>query len=171
MSITSASATRYGLALAIVAASALFIDTPPQAYATETQAVIVEADVEGACQTTATPLIFAPVVTTGKLNLYAGLGPDTAVIDLQLVEGLDELCDTIGGYVTFTETGFSDPLLDWDYYCDDNEWLTPSDGVYTCQTGSSSQSVGIEVEALVGATLGATDSNTITFTLIAVTDG
>lgn len=174
MSITSASATRYGLAIAIVAASALFIETPPQALATDIQSVTVNATIEGECENLTSELTFQPQLTTPLNTLIVGGFSETAVISLGIIDGKDRFCDSTYGYVTFTETGFEDAFLTWGYDCDGFP-MNSEAGTYTCQGVQGTNSpldVDLEVTAGVGATPGlGVDSNIITFTLVAEADG
>jgi len=173
MVMASVTPLRYGLALAVIAASALLADTPPPVFATgavETDQVTVRVSVDGACEGQESSVSFSPTIETELGTLIEGGVAQTAVVDLSISDGLDSSCNETNGYVDFTETGFTDPMLDWRFFCDGVE-VSAISGTYTCASDdglTSPRYVDLEVEALTGAELGfEVDSNTISFTLYA----
>ncbi len=173
MATQSPSLARYALAIALIVTTALFVDVPPSVFASTPEGnddVTVAVSVEGQCEGQESPVAFLPYEENALGTLSEGGGAQTANINLSITSGVDSSCNDIYGYVDFTETGFSDPMLDWSFFCDGAE-ISASGGVYTCASGdglSSPTYVDLDVSALTGATLGeAVDANTISFTLYA----
>jgi hypothetical protein len=171
---STTSALRYSAAVAILAATALFIDAPPPVQAEEQGSVEVSVLVEGECENEAAVLSFLPSIFQEVGTVIVGdLVGSTGSIDLDIMEGLDALCNTTFGAVQFTQNGFTDPKLTSTFFCDGGESpISPVGELYSCDTAESNASpnyVDITVIAEVGAQRalgGVLDSNTITFTLV-----
>lgn len=163
--------------------SFLVLLTDQQAIGVEgSDTVTVTAQIEAAppeCADTATDLSFLPSVqySSGLNPVYIQLPDSTsdfAYVDLNIQDGLTEDCDTITGYVSFSESGFEDSasgdaatFLSSVFECDSSALTADGMEVYTCgQSGISPLTITMTVEASEDAVDGYYD-NTISIDLIA----
>lgn len=174
---SQAQAPRAGL-VALLLMGVLFLGDHGMARASD---VDVTVQVNGPeCAATAAPVSFLPGITDGGGNPFLidpalGQITDSATIGLSIMEGQTVDCALITGQVTFTESGYVDPItqegvnfLSSSFECD-GALLTAAAGSYTCGQGDgiSPISVLLTVTATEDAVQGYYD-NTISFTLVPV---
>jgi hypothetical protein len=119
-----------------------------------------------ACPGSDSPVSFLPSVQYSSLSdpIYIQLPDSTsdfAYVDLNIMDGQTEDCDTVTAYVTFSESGFKDSssqpatFLSTVFDCDSSALTADGQGIYTCQGGASSPTtITMTVEAGQGAVQG-----------------
>lgn len=113
------------------------------------------------CQGMQSAISFAPAIdstggASGEGIIFLELPniSDVIYIDFEIVDGYTENCDSVFGYVTFSESGFVDQanslsvnFLEVGFRCDASQPLSPDiQGIYSCgEIGSLSSPLSLEM--------------------------